>query len=184
MATVLTGVSAALPAEPPTTEVVSSARRLEGGVALTAGDLTTVRLPPGAVPEGAITNEGEALGRRVTAPVARGQALTELDLVSAADTVRAGRVVAPLRLADGDLAALLSVGDPVDVLAADPEAPAARVVARNVRVVGLPPPPDETGIGSSGGAGGGALVLVDVDPGTAITLAQAAVAASLSVVLR
>jgi pilus assembly protein CpaB len=184
VATVLTGVSAALPEEPPMTEVVSSATRLEGGAVLTAPDLTTVRLPPEAVPDGAVTDEGEALGRRVTAPVARGRVLTELDLVSTAGSVRAGRVVAPLRLTDGDLAGLLSVGDPVDVVAADPEAPAARIVARNVRVVGLPPPPGETGIGGSGGAVGGALVLVDVDPATATALAQAAVTSTLSVVLR
>ena len=184
VATVLTGVSAALPADPTTTEVVSSATRLEGGSVVTAGDLTTVRLPPEAVPEGAITDEGEALGRRVTAPVARGQALTGLDLVGTAGSVRPGRVVAPLRLADGDLAGLLSVGDPVDVVAADPEAPAARIVARNVRVVALPPPPDETGIGGSSGTVGGGLVLVDVDTSTATALAQAAVTATLSVVLR
>jgi hypothetical protein len=92
-------------------------------------------------------------------------------------------VVAPLRLADADVAALLSVGEAVDVVAADNEAPRAAVVARGVRVVGLPPPADDAGVGGTNSVSGGALVLVEVDSSTATVLAQAAVTATLSVVL-
>ena len=47
-------------------------------------------------------------------------------------------MIAPLRLADAALAALLRPGDVVDVIAADAEAEQAAVVAARARVVTVP----------------------------------------------
>lgn len=183
IAAVLTGVNAVLPPAPPTAEVVRAALRLEGGAVISAGDVTVSRMPLGAIPEGALTDSGAVLGKTLTSPVPKGQVLTELSL-SAGRSVRSGRVVAPLRLADAELAGLLDVGDTVDVIAADGEARAAAIIARGVRVVALPKVPETEGIGASAASSAGALVLVDVDSVTATVLAQAAVTATLSVVLR
>lgn len=184
VAAVLTGVNAALPPDPPTVEVVRAARGVAGGTVLAAADLQRVRLPVDAVPDDALTTVHSGVGQTVTAPVTRGQVLTRLSIGSPGAGVRAGQVVAPLRLADADVAALLRVGDTVDVVAADGEAPRAAVVAHAIRVVGLPRPPDVDGVGSSTASTAGALVLVEVTSATATALAQAAVTATLSVVLR
>jgi pilus assembly protein CpaB len=184
VAAVLTGVSAALPPDPPSTEVVRTRAQLGGGAPLTADDLQLVRLPREFVPDGALTSVPDAVGRVLAAPVARDQVLTELSVVAPDRAVRRDRVVAPLRLADADVAALLRVGETVDVVAAVPEAARAAVVARNVRVIGLPLPPSSSGIGGDDNQGAGALVLVEVDGSTAAALAQAAVTGTLSVILR
>jgi pilus assembly protein CpaB len=182
MVAVLTGISAALPPDAPSIEVVRTVHRLDGGTPLDRTDLTLARLPVDAVPAGALTRIDAAVGQTLRAPLSSGQVLTDLSVVSPGRSVRAGHVVAPLRLADADLAALLHEGDAVDVLAADSEAKNAVVVAHDVRVVGLPQPPDLSGVGAASSVG--ALVLVEVDSATATLLAQAAVSATLSVVLR
>jgi Flp pilus assembly protein CpaB len=184
VAAALTGINAALPPEPPTVEVVQVASQLTGGSTLTLQDLRTTSVPEELVPQGALTDLDAAVGRSVRAPLSRGQLLTELSVVTVSSSVQSGRVVAPLRLADADVAALLTIGDVVDVVAADDQAGKATVVAGRVRVVGLPPPPSTSGVGGSTGATGGALVLVEVDSTTATLLAQAAVTSTLSVVLR
>jgi Flp pilus assembly protein CpaB len=184
VAAALTGINAALPPEPLTVAVVRAASRLDGGRILTAADLTSSRVPVDAAPDGALGDLSAVVGQKLTAPITRGQVLTNLSIVSAGRSVRRGLVVAPLRLADADVVALLKVGDVVDVVAADGEARRAVVVARAVRVVGLPQAPEDTGIGGSISTSSGALALVEVDPKTATLLAQAAVSATLSVVLR
>ena len=88
-------------------------------------------------------------------------------------------MLAPLRLADAELATLLHPGDVVDVLAADPESETASVVARAARVVTVPRFDDDAAADSSG-----ALVLVDVDSSTAGVLARAAVSGTLTVIWR
>ena len=88
-------------------------------------------------------------------------------------------MLAPLRLADAELATLLHPGDVVDVLAADPESEKASVVARAARVVTVPQFDDDAMADSSG-----ALVLVDVDSSTASVLARAAVSGTLTVIWR
>ncbi|HEX8510317.1 MAG TPA: SAF domain-containing protein [Propionibacteriaceae bacterium] len=180
----LTGVNAAMPPDPPTVEVLRAAVRLDGGAVLGSRQLVVTRLPVEAVPDGALVDPDAVVGQQLIAPVAKGQVLTEVNVVSVGRSVRTGHVVAPLRLEDTDLAALLKIGDTVDVLAADGEARAAAVVAKAVRVVGLPRPPDPSGIGGSVGSSNGALLLLDVDSRTATLLAQAAATAKLSVVLR
>ena len=110
----------------------------------------------------------------------RGSPIAELAVTSPRSAIGAGRVLAPIRLADAEMVALLRAGDVVDVLAADAQSEQAYVAGREVRVVTVPQPPD-----SAGGADpAGALVLVEVDQETARVLARAAVAASLTVIWR
>ena len=180
LAAVLTGISAAAPEGPPTTRVVRTATELRGGTRLSTADLRVDEVVAAGVPEGAVADPAVLLGRTLAAPVAKGQILTELAVTSARNPSGHGRVLAPLRLADAEVVALLRAGDVVDVLAADAQAEQAYVAGREVRVVTVPQPPDS----AAGADPAGALVLVEVDQETARVLARAAVVASLTVIWR
>jgi len=180
LAAVLTGISAAAPDGPPTSTVVRTTTELPGGTRLTLGDLRVDEVVAADVPERAVSDRADLVGRTLTAPVARGQILTELSLTSARQPTGQGRVVAPLRLADAEVVALLRAGDVVDVLAADAQSEQAYIAGRGVRVVTVPQPPEA----AAGSDPAGALVLVEVDPETAQVLARAAVAATLTVIWR
>jgi Flp pilus assembly protein CpaB len=192
LAAVLTGLAATTSDGPPTLTVVRASGELAGGTLLDASDLELTSVLVRDAPEGAVGTIEDLVGQRLAAPVAEGQVLTPLALVAAGADVTRGRVVAPLRLADADLVALLRAGDLVDVIAAGDqsaeavsnsgETPAeplgARVVAQAVRVVTVPEPMDDAEAVS------GALVLLEVMPETARALAQAAAEASLTVIWR
>jgi pilus assembly protein CpaB len=178
LAAVLTGLAAAVPEGPPTLTVVRAATALEGGTPLRADDLEVGQVAAADAPDEVVSDPAALVGRTLAAPVPRGQVLTGRAVVSA--RASPGRVLAPLRLADAEVTALLRAGDLVDVLAADPEAEQAFVAGRGVRVVTVPAPADP----GSGPDPAGALVLVEVDPETARVLARAAVAATLTVIWR
>jgi pilus assembly protein CpaB len=180
LAAVLTGISAAAPEGPPTTTVVRTATELPGGTRLSSADLRVDEVVAVGVPEGAVVDPTVLVGRTLAAPAAKGQIMTELAVTSARDPIGRGHVLAPLRLADAEVVALLRSGDVVDVLAADAQSEQAYVAGRGVRVVTVPQPPDP----AAGADPAGALVLVEVDPETARVLARAAVAASLTVIWR
>ncbi len=178
LAAVLTGLAAAAPEGPPTVSVVRAAVALEGGTRLTPDDLEVTDIVVDDAPDGAVADPDLLVGRTLAAPVPRGQVMTERAVVSA--RASPGRVMAPLRLADADVTALLRAGDMVDVLAADPQAEQAFVAGRSVRVVTVPARVDP----DAGADPAGALVLVEVDPETARVLARAAVSATLTVIWR
>lgn len=180
VAAVLVGMTAMTPDGPPTLSVVRAGRQLAGGVAITRGDLEVDSIVADSAPQGALTSPADLVGQVLAAPVAEGQVLTELALVTPRTPVASGQVIAPLRLADADLAALLRPGDRVDVMAADEQSAEASVIATGVRVVTRPPATDPT----EGPATPGALVLVAVDRETAKRLAGAAVSATLTVTWR
>lgn len=173
---VLTSVSAALPEAPATTGVVVATQQLAGGTVLGAADVEVRQVSADDVPAGAATDPGTLLGGTLAGPVAEGQVLTDLVLVSARTTTAAGQVVAPVRLADAALARLLHPGDLVDVIAADGQGSKARVVARAVRVVTVPVVDETTAAEASG-----TLVLVQVPGSVAPDLAQAASTGTLTV---
>src|SRR5918993_4046594 len=168
LAAVLTGLAAAAPEGPPTVTVVRAAAALAGGTRLTLDDLETARIVAADAPDEVVAEPDVLIGRTLAAPVPRGQVLTERAVVSA--RASPGHVLAPLRLADAEVTALLRSGDVVDVLAADPQAEQAFVAGRSVRVVTVPAPADP----DAGPDPAGALVLVEVDPDTARVLARAA----------
>jgi Flp pilus assembly protein CpaB len=145
-----------------------------------AQDITVSAVVEDALPNGALVDPASVIGRRVIGPVAEGQVLTRLNLITGRSGLAQGQVTAPLRIADPEVAELLQPGSTIDVIAADPEGAAAKVVATKVRVLTVPPPSAEQGDHT---ASEGALVLVEVDPNTATLLAQAAATARISLVL-
>ena len=180
LAAVLTGLAAAAPDGPPTLSVVRATSELPGGTRIAGADLELAHVVAADAPRGALTDPAEAVGQLLAAPVAEGQIITPAALTTARAVTSGGRVVAPLRLADADLAALLRPGDQVDVIAADPQSAQADVVARAVRIVTVPrADPDESSQTTAG-----TLILIEVDPGTARVLARAAVSATLTVIWR
>jgi pilus assembly protein CpaB len=181
IASVLTGLSAAAPEGPAMTTVVKAKSQLPGGLLLSASDLVLDRVVASDVPEGTLTDANELVGKTLAAPVAQNQMMTLLTTTAARISVPPGHVIAPLRLGDSALTALLRPGDVVDVVAANPEGDVpATVVASNVRVVTVPEAPnDRAGPGPDGG-----LVLIDVDSPTAAIIAQTAASGTLSVFWR
>jgi pilus assembly protein CpaB len=181
IASVLTGLSAVAPEGPATITVVKAKSRLPGGMILSVSDLVLDRVVASDVPEGVLTDPNELVGKTLAAPVAQNQMMTLLTTTAGRTSVPTGHVIAPLRLGDAALTALLRPGDLVEVVAADPDGgEPATVVASNVRVVTVPEAPnDRAGPGPDGG-----LVLIDVDSRTAAMVAQAAASATLSVFWR
>jgi Flp pilus assembly protein CpaB len=114
------GLTALAPAPAPTVGVVAAARDLPGGHRVTAGDLTSVQLPPGAVPDGAVMQQRDVVDRVLVAAVRRHQPLTDVGTLGPALlAAQDGDVVAtPVRLPDAEVAGLLRPGDRVNVLAA------------------------------------------------------------------
>jgi pilus assembly protein CpaB len=160
--------------------VIRARTQLAGGTVVSASDLKADRVVAADVPEGVVTDPDDLVGKTLSAPVAENQMMTLLATTAAPGTVASGHVIAPLRLADSEQAALLRPGNVIDVVAADSQAEQAAVIATSVRVVTVPQVADD-----SGGPGpSGALVLIDVDSQTATALAQAAASATLSVIWR
>lgn len=179
IAAVLTAVAAAAPQAPPTLRVVRATTDLTSGAIVRSSDITVSSVAEDALPRGALVDPTAVVGRRSLGPVAEGQVLTALDLSGTSWGIGPGHVIAPLRLADPEVAFLLQPGSIINVIAADPEGQ-ANVVAAGVRVLLVPAPPAGEGARTADGA----LVLVDVDAETATLLAQAAATTRISVVLR
>ncbi|MDQ1708839.1 MAG: pilus assembly protein CpaB [Frankiaceae bacterium] len=177
-------MSVVAPPPPRTTAVLAAARDLPAGHPLTATDVTSLALPPGAVPAGALTTADQAVGRSAALPVRRGEVLTDVRLSGSAllaDVTAGALVAAPVRIADPAAVALLRAGDRVDVLGAHEGLDQAAVVAADVLVVAVP---DPAAARDSPALEGGALVVVVTSAETSRRLAQAAVVSRLSVVLR
>lgn len=139
-------VAALAPPEPRTVAVTVAAHDLPAGRALASGDLTTARLAPTAVPDGALR---PAAGAILAAPVRRGEPLTDARLVGPSlVAAHPGLVAVPVRLPDAAMAALLDPGDRIDLYA--------------VAAGGDASAQDGAGAGAGtavGGAGGGAILL-------------------------
>lgn len=180
IAAVLSAVAAAAPPAPPTSRVVRATTDLTSGAIVRSSDITVSSIAEDALPRGALVDPTAVVGRRLIGPVADGQVLTAIDLLGTSWVIGPGHVIAPLRLADSEVAALLQPGALIDVIAADPEGGQANVVATRVRVLTVPASPASEGVSAADGA----LVLVDVDAETATLLAEAAASTRISVVLR
>lgn len=184
-AAVATALPSLTPTPAPATTVLAAAHDLAAGTALTAADVSSVALPTGSVPDGALPDAEQVVGRLLAGAVRRGEPLTDVRLVGPALLASLGAaasggdlVAVPVRLADPASAALLRPGDRVDVLAAatSPDAPpTAAVVAAAAPVLAVPPPSADLE---------GALVVLATPAGTAARLAAAAVSSRLSVVVR
>jgi hypothetical protein len=144
---------------------------------LVAGDLELRRYPAAVAPRGSVA---DATGRVLAGPVRRGEPVTDVRLV-APSLVSAypGLVALPVRVADADAAALLRVGDHVDLVAADPRHGTASYVAVHVPVLALPTPTQES---ASGGLSG-RLVVIGTVQGDVDRIVGASATDLLSVVI-
>lgn len=140
----------AAPPPTPARDVPVAARDLATGAVLKPGDLSLAAVPVALVPPRVAA---EPVGRVLAGPLDAGETLTETRLVGEAMADQpAGRVAVPVRVADAAMAALLRVGDRIDLLATDLQGAAAggaRPVAVSVPVLAVPAP------GGAGGADGG-----------------------------
>ena len=166
------------PDPPVSTAVVVAAHDLETGTRIGPDDVQLVSMPEAVVPYAAATSVGDVTGGTVAGPMRAGEPLTDKRLVGASliDGYPPGWVAAPVRVADAEAAALLVVGDQVDVYAAQPSEEEARLLVSSAPVVAVP----RTEHGSSPGA----LVVLAVDDVAAAGLAAASDGAVVSVVMR
>jgi Flp pilus assembly protein CpaB len=147
-----------------------AAQDLPAGTVIAPGDLTRAPVPPDAVPAGAVADPD---GRTLAAPLRAGEPVTDVRLVGPAlAEAYPGRDAVPVRLPDAGMAALLRVGDRIDLVAADPQGSGARVVAADVPVLAVPRPAPESSVT---GDLGGRLVVIGAEPGDVAALADAAV---------
>lgn len=165
---VVLGLQAARPSPPATAALIVARHDLPAGAVLSAADLTSVAVPPDAIPAGTVRR---AAGRILATPLHRGEPLTDLRLVGPALTQGHPDLVAvPIRLPDAGMAALLRVGDRIRLLATDPQGSDAPVavttVAEDALVLALPAADDGTAAKTSStgvtSALGGRLVVVGV----------------------
>jgi Flp pilus assembly protein CpaB len=166
------------PDPPASTAVVVAARDLESGALIHRDDVRLVSMPDDVVPSAAATAVADVAGETVAAPMRAGEPLTDRRVVGASlvSGYPAGSVAAPIRVTDAEAAALLTVGDRVDVYSAPAVGDEARLVVADAPVVAVPrngPDP-----------GGGALIVLAVDDGAAASLAGTASHGVLSIVLR
>ena len=183
-AAVATALPVLAPSPPAGTLVLTAARDLAAGTALTAADVARVQLPAAVVPTGVLPLGESVEGRFTAGAVRAGEPLTDVRLIGPGllavlgDEEREdGLVAVPVRLADPASTALVRPGDRVDVLAASSSPggpPAASVVAAAVQVLAVPPASEDVE---------GALLVVATPSATAVRLAGAAVSAQLSVVV-
>ena len=108
-AAVYFGLVALSPAPPPTVAVLAAARDLAGGAVPAGGDLRTIGLPPGSVPDGALRPGADLTARVLSGPVRSGEPLTDARFLAPA-AVPAGSLAYPFRIDDADISALLRVG--------------------------------------------------------------------------
>ena len=203
VAAVLLGLAAAQvvaelrPPPRPTTQVVVAGRDLGAGGALTARDLRVVSIPTTLVPKGTHPRADGVVGDHLVTGVPAGLPIVDALLAGArlASAGPAGTVVAPVRLADPAVAALLRPGDRIDLLGAAATAdgePVARSLAARALVLGEPGPAP-SGDAPGGGSGGllsngapdaaGSLTLVAVTPAEAAALAGSVGWGNISAVL-
>lgn len=168
------GLASLSPPPPPTVAVLAAARDLPGGAVPADGDLHTIDLPTGVVPDGALTPGTDLTKRMLSGPVRSGEPLTDARFLGP-PSVPAGSLAYPFRIDDADISALLRVGDHINLYAAtSSSADSANLLATAVRVVALPTPRTSTS---------GALVVVATTPTIATRLAQATTNSRITIAL-
>jgi pilus assembly protein CpaB len=172
-------------AAPAGTPVLVAARDLSPGVALGPADVTVRTLPPGLAPTGALADPAAVGGRQLVGGVRAGEALTDVRLLGTVAAVAAAGVPdaagVPVRLADAGVAALLTPGTRVDLVAAggEPgvEALPPSVLAPGAVVLAVLPAPDRT-------AGSAPVVVVALPAELAARVATVSLREEVTVTLR
>lgn len=166
---VAAGLHAAAAPPPSRVRVSVAAHDLPSGTVLAPGDLRTVDFAPGSVPAGA---RADATGRTLAAPLRAGEPVTDVRLVGPALTDGyPGLTAVPVRLPDPGMVDLLTVGDRIDLVSADPHGGGATVVASDVPVLAVPDGPAE----ASATGLTGRLVVVGAEPADVARIADASV---------
>lgn len=132
----LTGNPAPRVTSPPTVAVEVAARFLPSGTLLAPGDLRSQPLLASAVPVGALTSAGPALGAALAGPVSSGEEVTRTQLLKPA-TLPDGEVEVTLRLPDPATAQLARPGEFVTLVAGGDGTPAT-VLASQLLVLAAP----------------------------------------------
>ena len=169
---VLAGLQVASPPPPETVAVWTAARDLPGGETVGEGDLDLRRLSPASVPDSAVDDLDEVVGRTLAAPMARGEVITSLRTVHRG-LLRGypGTTAVPLRITDGAVVDLLRVGDRISLVVADPDGRTApQRLLEDVPVLAIPQ--GREGALSSGTPG--RLVVVAVSSESASEVAASA----------
>lgn len=161
--------------------VVVAAHDLVPGAMLHAPDVAVRAWPADLAPMGALRKPAQVEGRVLAGAAAAGEALTSARLVGPELAVRAtGRgdtAGVPIRLADGDVAGLLTPGRAVDVVTAGPRSDEPAVVAAAAVVLAVLPPDQRA-------PGRGRVVVVAVPRPMASRLAAATLSQDVAVTLR
>lgn len=149
-----------------TVPVVVAARLVAAGSTVAESDVTLARMPRTAVPDGALTQVRDAVGKVAGTGIRSRQMLTDLTLVGGASPD--GTVVLSVRLDNPELASLAPPGTRVTLYATT----SAKPVATHILVVAAP----EVGGGNILSGSGTTVLLVRVtsDQAGAITTAMAA----------
>jgi Flp pilus assembly protein CpaB len=152
--------------------VVIAQRSIAAGSRIAAADLAVDALPASIVPEGALTDIGQAVDRIAVVEVPVRQVLTPTALLGTEGRVGSGQVALPVTFGTAGTVGLLGVGSRIDVLGPNASGSGYGVVAAGVRVAAIPAV-DDGGLLPNGSS---RLVLLEVSS------AQAAeIVASMSV---
>jgi pilus assembly protein CpaB len=169
---VFAALQVAAPPPPPTVAVWTAARDLPGGETVEEADVSITRLSPASVPDRAVDELDEVVGRTLAAPVSRGEVITSLRTIHRGLLHGyPGSTAVPLRITDAAVVDLLRVGDRIDVVVADPDGRTPpRQLLEDVPVVAIP----QAGDGALTDGGPGRLVVVAVPTESASAVAASA----------
>jgi pilus assembly protein CpaB len=171
----------------PTVPMLVAARDLAAGSLLRPADVRVVRAPESLRPPAALTAAEQASGRVLAGVASRGEPVTRARLVgrdnSRLATGDPDAVAVPVRLADPEVAALLSPGARVDVVTVAPEGGSdAVLLAADATVVTVRA--DESAGTAQPGVRPGRLVVIAVPRESAARLASVSLGQPVAVTLR
>jgi pilus assembly protein CpaB len=172
--------------------VVVAAADLPAGAALRAADLTVREWPADLAPGGALRAVPDADGRSLVGAARAGEPITDARLVAAPGHGGVGPdgAVVAVRLADAGVAAVLTPGSRVDVVAAGERADQPVVLTADATVQAVLGPDQRAGPGSGIGSGaassgpGERLVLIGMPRAAASRVAAVSLTRPVAVTLR
>ncbi|HEV7646736.1 MAG TPA: Flp pilus assembly protein CpaB [Actinophytocola sp.] len=171
----------------PTQPMLVAARDLAPGASLRPADVRVVRAPESLRPPAALTGAEQVTGRVLAGAASRGEPVTRTRLVGRENrrlaTGDPDSVAVPVRLADPEVAALLTPGARVDVVTVAPEGGSdAVLLAANAAVVTVRADEPEGAV--QPGARPGRLVVIAVPRESATRLASVSLGQPVAVTLR
>lgn len=194
VAGVLVVLAAALAVRPPpqargepTVPMLVAARDLAPGTSLRPADVRIVRVPESLRPRAALTATGQVSGRVLAGAAGSGEPVTRTRLVgrenSSLTTGDPDAVAVPVRLADPEVATLLTPGAHVDVVTVAPEGGSGAVLlAADATVVTVRADEPEGAV--QPGTRPGRLVVIAVPRESATRLASVSLGQPVAVTLR